>query len=548
MMHRRAPFKTRAVTRRAMLTTGASALAFSVAAPHTSRAQTPKRGGTLRISNGGDPPDFDLHQSSTYLALFVGAPCYSTLLRIDPNDYNKLVPDLAEKYSISADGINVTFNLRSGVQFHNGMPLTAEDVVYSLDRIRKPPAGLVSPRKGLLGNIASVKADGDLTVVVTLKQPQFDFPFLVSNPYNVIVCKKVAAPLDAQGQGIKRQIVGTGPFKLTQAIDGQIYEVERFDKYFGQIAYLDKLQFFPIKGEIERSLALQGKRIDACFFFSNEPVLATLRKAPDITGLRRPTPTFVNLIPNVKMKPFDDIRVREAISLAIDRDAFIKTVGPLAGALFHSNGLLMPGSPYSLSDDEIKQFAGYDTLPGMGGNLAANRQKAMALLEQAGVPKGFKVVMTARGDIPAFRDSSINVAAQLKTIGLDATVDIRDPGAYYAAENKGDFQLIAHSVGTSGSLPDQILGEGYTSFGGRNYGQWKDEAIDDRFRAQSAELDPEKRKVLIRDFQIAFLKTYYQINLAWVGYGAAHSNSMKGWNAQPDLYANMQLNNVWLES
>ena len=540
-------FNSGAVTRRKVLMTGVSALAVA-ALPATTLAQTPKSGGTLRVSNGGDPPDFDIHQSATYLTQFVGAPCYSTLLRIDPQDPNKLLPDLAEKYDISPDGKTVTFHLRSGVTFHNGMPMTAEDVAFSLDRIRKPPAGIVSPRKGLLGNVAGVSAQGPNTVIVTLTQPQLDFPFLVSNPYNVIMPKKVAEPLDAKGDGMKRQMVGTGPFRLTRAVDGQIYEMERFDKYFGRAAYLDKLQFFPIRGEIERGAALQGKRIDAGFFFPNESVLTTLRQAPDITALRRPTPTFINLIPNLKMKPFDDIRVREAISLAIDRDAFIKTVGPLAGAFFHSKGLMPPDSPYSLSNDEIKQFGGFDTLPGLGGNVAANRQKALALLEQAGVPKGFKIAMLARGDVPAFRDSSINLAAQLKTIGLDATVDVRDAGTFYTLENGGEFQLVAHSVALSGSLPDQILGEGYTSYGGRNYGGWKDDAIDNLFRAQSREADPEKRKELIRQFQMTFLKTYYQINLAWVGYGAAHSKAMKGWIALPDLYANMQMDNVWLDS
>ena len=540
-------FNTDAVTRRKVLMTGVSALAVA-ALPATTLAQTPKSGGTLRVSNGGDPPDFDIHQSATYLTQFVGAPCYSTLLRIDPQDPNKLLPDLAEKYDISPDGKTVTFHLRSGVTFHNGMPMTAEDVAFSLDRIRKPPAGIVSPRKGLLGNVAGVSAQGPNTVIVTLTQPQLDFPFLVSNPYNVIMPKKVVEPLDAKGDGMKRQIVGTGPFRLTRAVDGQIYEMERFDKYFGRAAYLDKLQFFPIRGEIERGAALQGKRIDAGFFFPNESVLATLRQAPDITALRRPTPTFINLIPNLKMKPFDDIRVREAISLAIDRDAFIKTVGPLAGAFFHSKGLMPPDSLYSLSNDEIKQFGGFDTLPGLGGNVAANRQKAMALLEQAGVQKGFKIAMLARGDVPAFRDSSINLAAQLKTVGLDATVDVRDAGTFYTLENSGEFQLVAHSVALSGSLPDQILGEGYTSYGGRNYGGWKDDAIDNLFRAQSREADPEKRKELIRQFQMTFLKTYYQINLAWVGYGAAHSKAMKGWIALPDLYANMQMDNVWLDS
>ena len=531
--------------RRAVLKASAGGL-VAAALPAVAWGQTPKSGGTLLLSSGGDPPTLDMHQSATYLTEFVGSPCYSTLLRIDSTDINKLVPDLAEKYEVSSDGMTVTFHLHAGAEFHNGMLVTADDVAFSLDRIRKPPKGIVSPRKGLLGNIQNVEVKDARTVLVHLSAPQADFPFQVANPYNVIVPKNVVEPLDASGQGMKRTVVGSGPFKLTQAIDGQIYELERNDKYFGQKAYLDKIQMFPIKGEVERAAALKGRRIHACFFFANESVLADLKTVPNVTALRRPTPTFINLIPNVSMKPFDDIRVRQALSLSIDRQAFIKTVGPLAGAFYHSYGLLTPGSPYNLAAADMKQFAGYDTLPDVGGSIEANRKRAVELLAEAGVPKGFKLVLLARGDIPAFRDSSINLAAQLNTIGLDASVDVRDAGGFYAMETGGQFQCLAHSVAVSGSLPDQILGEGYTSFGGRNYGKWKNDSIDQAFRAQSAESDPAKRKQLIRDFQLQFLKTYYQINLAWVGYGAAYSNMVKGWNALDDLYANMQMDRIWL--
>ncbi len=538
------------IDRRAVLKAGASGVAAAAMLPSASWAQTqsPKSGGTLLLSNGGDPPTLDMHQSATYLTEFVGSPCYSTLLRIDPTDINKLVPDLAEKYETAPDGKTITFHLRKGVEFHNGMPVTADDVVFSLDRIRKPPSGIVSPRKGLLGNVKMVEAKDATTVLIHLNAPQADFPFNVANPYNVIVPRKVVEPLDASGQGMKRTVMGSGPFKLSRAIDGQIYEFARNDKYFGQKAYLDKIQMFPIKGEVERASALKSGRIHGCFFFANEAVLEGLRATPNIVASRRPTPTFINLIPNVRVKPFDDIRVREALSLAIDRSAFIKTVGPLAGAFYHSTGLLLPGSPYNLGMEEIKKFAGFDTIPDGGGNIEANRKRAMELLEQAGVPKGFKIVLLARSDIPAFRDSSINLAAQLKTVGLDASVDIRDAGGFYAAESGGQFQCLAHSVAVSGSLPDQILGEGYTSFGGRNYGGWKDDAIDAAFRAQSAELEPEKRKQLIKDFQTMFLKTFYQINLAWVGYATAYSKSVKGWHELPDLYANMQMDRVWLDT
>src|SRR6476661_3285748 len=103
------------VNRRAILLAGGGAFATAMTGPRAAWAQSPKRGGTLRVSNGGDPPDFDVHQTVTYLTQFVGAPCYSTLLRADPNDYNKLVADLAEKWDISADGKTVTFHLHNGV-------------------------------------------------------------------------------------------------------------------------------------------------------------------------------------------------------------------------------------------------------------------------------------------------------------------------------------------------------------------------------------------------------------------------------------------------
>ncbi len=432
--------------------------------------------------------------------------------------------------------------------FHDGTPLTAEDVIYSLDRIRKPPRGIVSPRKGLLGNIASIEAGGPLTVVIRLTEPQPDFLFMVSNPYNVIVPKKVCEPLDAQGQGMKRQIVGTGPFRLTQSIDGQIYELTRFDGYFGDKAYLDKIQFFPIKGEVERGAALQGKRIDASFFFRTRRCWRRCAKSPaspNCGGRRQRSSTS---FPNVQRKPFDDIRVREALSLAVDREAFIKTVGTARRRVLSQHRADAAGQSVRLSVEQIKQFGGYDTLPGLGGNVAANRQRAISLLEQAGVPKDFKIVIITRGDLPAFRNSAINVAGQLKTIGLDATVDVRDTGSFYTMETKGDFQLVAHSVAMGGSVPDQIFGEGYTSYGGRNYGNWKDDALDNLFREQSREAGPQKRTELIKKFQLEFLKTYYQVNLAWVGYGAAHLNTVKGWVALPDIYANMQMDKVWLDA
>lgn len=533
--------------RREFLKGSASVLAGATIMPQLAWGQSPVSGGILRVSSGGDPPDFDLHQTTTYRVQHFGAPCYSTLMRVNPDNPSELLPDLALGYEISDDGLVITYQIREGVKFHDGSDLTADDIVFSLERIKSPPAGIVSPRRGLLGNVEAIEAADDYTVVITLAQSQADFPYLVSNPFNVIVPRAVAEPLDAEGIGMKREVVGTGAFRLARAVDGQIYELERFEDYFGEPAYLHGIQMFPIGGEIERSAALMGDRIDACFFFASEAVLNSLREAEGVDALRRPTPTFINLIPNVTREPFNDPRVREAMSLSIDRSAFINTVGPLAGAFYHSFGLMMPGDDqYALTADEMRGFPGYDTLPELGGDIEANRARARELLAEAGVPEGFPVALLARGDIPAFRDSSINVAAQLNMVGFNCEVDVRDAGAFAAAENAGDFEIVVHSIAVSGSLPDQILGEGYTSFGGRNYGGWEGDELDDLYRAQSSEQNPDARAERIREFQRAFLETNFHINLAWVGYGAATSESVQGWAAMPDIYTNMQLDKVWL--
>jgi len=511
-------------------------------------AQTGKPGGTLRVTIGGNPPDFDMHQSGTYLTQHICAPCYSTLMRANPADWNALLPDLAESYEVSPDGMELTFKIRKGVKFHDGVDLVIDDIVYSLNRIKNPPKGINSPRRNTFSNIKSIEAADATTLKVKLGQPQADLPLLICNPFNAIYPKRIAEPLDAEGTGMKRKVVGTGAFKMSRAVDGQLYELVRNDTYFGRPAALEKIQFYPIPGEIERSVALRTNRVDACFLFSSQPVMKELKSVNGLVVGDGLTPTFVNVIPNTQRKPFEDPRVREAISLALDRKAFIDTVGPLTGASYFTLGLLPPGSGFELTADEVKQFAGYDTLPGLGGNIQANRDKAKELLKQAGVAPGLKIRMPARSDLPVFRDSAINVAAQLNTIGFDASVEIVDVGAFVSRELSGDFDIVVHSIAIPGSLPDLILGDAYTSFGSRNYGKWKDDSIDAIFRAQSREADPARRKKLIRDQQLAFMKTFYHVSLAWVGFGYAYRNALKGWKPPIDGFSNMQLDNVWLES
>jgi peptide/nickel transport system substrate-binding protein len=143
--------------------------------PAMAAAETPKSGGTLTFAVTAEAPSTDCHAITTYAAVHVLAPHYSLLLKVDPDNYPKLKPDIAESWSVSPDGLTYTFKIRPGVVFHDGTPLTSRDVQATFDRIRNPPAGIVSIRKELFADIAAIDTPDPATVVMKIKAPDASF-------------------------------------------------------------------------------------------------------------------------------------------------------------------------------------------------------------------------------------------------------------------------------------------------------------------------------------------------------------------------------------
>src|SRR3974377_853808 len=130
---------------------GAAALAFASA---VATAEEPKRGGTLNFAVLAEPPNYDCHGSTTFALIHPIAPHYSLLVKFDGENYPKVVPDLARSWTVAPDGMTLTFKLKSGVKFHDGSPLTAEDVKASYERIINPPPGVVSIRRSYYADLA----------------------------------------------------------------------------------------------------------------------------------------------------------------------------------------------------------------------------------------------------------------------------------------------------------------------------------------------------------------------------------------------------------
>jgi peptide/nickel transport system substrate-binding protein len=195
---------------RAGLGLAAGAMSGAVPWPQQVWAQqtsdTPRAGGVLTMWIGGDPPNFDVHQNSTYLTQHITAPCYNNLVQYDPLDPQRIVPDLAERWEVSPDGRRYTFYLVKGVSFHDGKPFSSADVKVSLDRMRQPPSGVISIRREALAAVDDVQTPDASTVVVLLKQPNPSLPAQLAGGHMSIYPKHV---LEAQGD-MKKVIVGTG--------------------------------------------------------------------------------------------------------------------------------------------------------------------------------------------------------------------------------------------------------------------------------------------------------------------------------------------------
>jgi peptide/nickel transport system substrate-binding protein len=182
---------------------------LAVLSPAIATAQTPKNGGTLTYAVTAEAPSTDCHAITTYAAVHVLAPHYSLLLKVDPDNYPKLKPDVAESWTVSPDGLTYTFKIRAGVAFHDGTPLTSKDVKATFDRIRNPPAGIVSIRKELFADIASIDTPDPATVVMKLREPDASFLDTLALPYN---CLYSADRLAEDPNFPAKTVMGSGPF------------------------------------------------------------------------------------------------------------------------------------------------------------------------------------------------------------------------------------------------------------------------------------------------------------------------------------------------
>ena len=287
----------------------------SVAQP-TANEGTPKNGGILKAAMQVDVTQLDPHFVDSYSSSLVTEQVYEGLVQFDP-DMN-VQPNLASSYEISQDGLTYTFKIKHGIKFHNGREFVVDDVVYSLNRVADPNGG--STQQYLLAAVKSTTAADADTAVITLNTAFA--PLIIELPVIVIVPQEVVKD---KGD-LKTVAVGTGPFKFVEFIPNSHAKLERNPDYHEEgLPYLDGIEWQPIPDDPTRTANIKTGSIDFADQIPQKDI-DPLGKEKGVVLASGPGTLNDYLILNTTRKPFDDVRVRQAIAWAIDRQAMTDTI------------------------------------------------------------------------------------------------------------------------------------------------------------------------------------------------------------------------------
>jgi len=501
----------------------------------------PRSGGELIFVVPSEPPSYDAHQEETFGVIHPMAPHYSTLLRVDPNDKTgtKPVGDIAESWTVSKDALTYTFKIRQGVKFHDGSELTAKDVKASYDKILKPPAGVKSLRKEAYGSIASIDAPDAHTFVVKLKYPESSILLNLASPWNWIYKADIIAK---DPHWYEKNVNGTGPFKFVEHVKGSHWVGKKNPDYWDKgKPYLDSYRAIFISASAAQVAAVRGERAMIQFRSFSPPERDQLVQAlgNKITVQESPW-DCVNLVAmHHEKKPFDDKRVRRALTLALDRYEGGKALSKIT-LVKDVGGIQVPGTPYATPPAELEKLAGY------GRDINASRAEAKRLLKEAGVPDGFSFVFKNRGIPHPYEPLGIWLISQWKQIGLNVRQEIIEASAYHPMLKRGDFEVAMDFQCGFIVEPDLDLPR-FLSHSDANYGRHKDTVIDDLYSRQGRATDPEERKKILRQLEKRLLdeEAHVAYTLQWHRI-VPHLSKVKGWTITPSHYLNNQLDAVWL--
>ncbi len=528
----------------AILSVAGLALALGAAAP--TAAETPKKGGILKFVVPAEPPSFDGHRETTFALIHPIAPFYSVLIRVNPDNPSSptdFTCDLCTEMPKPTDGgKNFTFKIRKGVKFSDGSTLTAHDIVATFKKIINPVEGVASARKAFYIMVDSVTAPDDNTVVFKLKYPSGAFIPALANPYNFIYAKKI---LDKDMHWYEKNVMGSGPFLFKERQAGAVIKGERNPNYYhpGK-PYLDGFEAIFAKKQSLRVQAVRGDRAAIEFRGfppkSRDDLVKALGK--NLTVQESDWNCVLTTTPNHKKKPFDDVRVRRALTLAIDRWGGSKYLSRIA-IVKAVGGVVFPGHPLAATKEELQKIAGY------WPDIEKSRAESRRLLKEAGVPN-LKFTLHNRAVDQPYKIVGTWLIDQWKQVGMTVEQWVQPTGPFYAELRRKKSFDVSVDFNCQAVVNPLLDVAKFVSddLSGNNYGNYQDREMDKMFDAMNRAADPAEQRTIMRKFEKRALDEQANafITLWWYRI-IPHRSYVKGWKISPSHYLNQDLSVVWLD-
>jgi peptide/nickel transport system substrate-binding protein len=471
---------------------------FALLLPLTAAAQT------LEIATDQSPVGLDPHIATAFSTGLIDSNIYEGLTAIDKD--LRIVPSLAESWTVSPDGLTYTFHLRAGATFHNGRAMTAQDIISNIDRVRDPKTG--SPIGSRFTGIKTMEAVGAGDLRLTLDAPSA--PFLSQLATLSIVAPEAAAELG-------RKPVGTGPFKFAAWVPDTYISLERNPAYWDKgLPHLAGLKFNIVPESATREAGVSGGT------FRLLPVVdaaaaAALSGKPGVKLLQTQDLAYSLVGLNVSKPPFDKPEIREAFNYAIDRSQIVQAV---------YFGRAVPGGPLSPALAEwalpVSDFPCYKP----------DAAIAMQKLQQAGVVGKLKVTLNVLGSLQVVVDLAQVVQAQLNKAGFDVSLNVQEQGRFIADWRASNFEGFV-SLNGGGPDPDDYFGRTYQTGGATNVFKYSNPEVDKLLIAARASTDGAARKRMYDEVQRTLACTGPTVNVAYGTLFAAVRDDLQGFSPMP---------------
>ena len=385
---------------------------------------------------------------------------------VKPNSDGELVPAIAESYSVNDSADQYTFKLRQGVKFHNGKDVTISDVVWSLSRAAGLETG--EPLVSDVANIAAVTAADDTTVVIDLKKPDTEF------------LAHITTAIIPEGIDPLSEVVGTGPYKFVSRVVQSEIVLEKFDEYWGEPAHLDKVTLKIIENPETLVMSLRSGAVDMAVRL-NANQIKTLTNLKVLEGSSN---IVQALYLKNAVKPFDDVRVRQALCYALDKHEIIDLA---------SDGY---GSPVGSS--MFPAFGKY-FMPELTDYYTKDLDKAKELLTEAGYPDGFEFTITVPSTMQTHVDVAQTIVELLRPIGVTAKVDQVEWATWYSdAYQNRQFEATVVGMDAHGVAASDMLAR-FQSTHAKNFINFNSPKYDETFAAAVSTTDDAEQTRLFKE-------------------------------------------------